>query len=191
MKGKNNYQHWQNTLKTNNSLEKDAHTSFHNAISHLYVWTYMLFYYACVGETGLHSQLWLSLSCYRSPVLIQNRFDRSSISEGVNSFTYLAERTKNIHPKCFLVHLQTIIEVIKICVIAVLEARDWGRIETTPIKTTAVRVSIQVQRTSEARGALLCTSPPYHPAEYLDVSFSEVPDPPTINQEVHSGVWYC
>ena len=37
-----NYQPWQNTLKTNNSLEKDAHTSFYNATSHLYVWNYML-----------------------------------------------------------------------------------------------------------------------------------------------------
>ena len=37
-------QHWQNTLKTNNSLKNDAHTTVNNATRHLYVCAYMCFF---------------------------------------------------------------------------------------------------------------------------------------------------
>ena len=50
---------------------------------------------------------------------IQSRFDTNLFSRVVNSFTYLSLRTKNIHPKgqnVFLVHAQTILEVIEILV---------------------------------------------------------------------------
>ena len=43
-------------------------------------------------------------------------FDTSLLFRGVNSFTYLGKKKKNINPKCFPVHAQTILEVIKIFV---------------------------------------------------------------------------
>ena len=44
------------------------------------------------------------------------RFDGSLFSRGVRSFTHLAERTKNIYPKCFPFHVQTILQVAEILV---------------------------------------------------------------------------
>jgi len=50
-------------------------------------------------------------------VSIQSRFDTSLFSRRrVNCLTYLAQGTKNSHPKGFLVHTQAILEVIEIFV---------------------------------------------------------------------------
>ena len=93
-------------------------------------------------------------------------FDTYLFSRVVNSFTYLSLRTKNIFThNVFLVHAQTILEVIEIFR-SKCSFTTWVRIETTCIETTCYPMNTKSARDWK----LLCSVKPF--CQYFHPGFN-------------------